>query len=326
MAQRRASNKKNTVKQSKKLTYALRHGAEKLKLNMSPDGFVAVSELLSLRQFRGLSLELIQSIAANCPKQRFGLKEEDGRWFVRANQGHTTKRVKSSELLTPITSAAEIPNGTCIHGTYRRYLRQIKATGLSRMKRNNIHFTPHLVSDPKQPHSGFRASCDTLIYLNVEAVLAAGIKLYISSNGVVLSPGNKDGFIPPQFFAKIVDRRTLESVASIVPAAAPPLPTAKAGSASVFLSQEQARFQKSDILALKLDHEQANAVAKYLTGFTKRLRGALTTLPESVKIKINKTYREVVRWDVVTNKPLSTERPLVADDVQRLLSRLATEV
>lgn len=292
---------------------------------MAPDGFVAVSELLRLQQFRGFSLELIQSIAANCPKQRFGLKQENGRWFVRANQGHTTKRVESSKLLTPIASAAEVPNGTCIHGTYRQYLRQIMATGLSRMKRNNIHFTPHLVSDPKQPHSGFRASCDTLIYLNVEAVLTAGIKLYVSSNGVVLSPGDKDGFIPPQFFEKIVDRRTLKSVASIVPAAAPPLPTAKTGSASDFFGQEQARFQKSGILAVKLDDEQANAVAKYLTDFTKRLRGALATLPESVKIKINKLFRQMVRWDVVTNNPLSTVRPLVAD-VQRLLSRLATEV
>ena len=230
---------------SKTLTYALRHGAEKLKLNMNPDGFVAVSELLKLKKFRGSSLEVFQSIVANCPKQRFGLKQEAGQWFIRANQGHSTKRVETDELLTPIKSSHEIPTGICIHGTYRSCLEEIEAKGLSRMKRNHIHFTPHLVTDPTRPHSGFRASCDTLIYLNVDAVLAADIKLYISSNGVVLSPGNKDGFIPPQFFAKIVDRETHASVSSrgltiakpLVPSVhAPPLPTPKADGASMCMN------------------------------------------------------------------------------------------
>ena len=221
------------VQQSKALSYALRHGAEKLKLNMTTDGFVAVSELLEKKAFRGSSLEDFQGIVANCPKQRFGIKQEAGRWFIRANQGHSIKRVENAELLIPIKSPREIPDGICIHGTYRSCLRQIEAQGLSRMKRNHIHFTPRLVTDPTRPHSGFRASCDTLIYLNVDAVLAAGIKLYISSNGVILSPGNKDGFIPPQFFSKIVDRRTHTSVSSVN---APPLPTPEADGASICMN------------------------------------------------------------------------------------------
>ena len=322
MATRRPRGK-NNVKQSKKLTWALRHGADKLNLKMSPDGFVAVSELLILPEFRGFTLGLIQSIASKCQKQRFGLKEEAGHWFVRANQGHTTKRVESSELLTRIKSAHEIPNGTCIHGTYRRYIPQIKASGLSRMKRNNIHFTPHVVADSSRPHSGFRASCDTLIYLNVDAVLAAGIELYISSNGVILSPGNKDGFIPSKFFSKIVDRHKI--VSTVVPAAAPPLPPAKVNAAFVFLKQEQARFQNSGILASKPNHEQANAITTYLTGFTKRMRGACSVLPQPVKIKINKIFFEIVHWDVVANKSVPTARLRVAGDVQRLLSRLEPE-
>lgn len=324
MAHRR--EKRRNVKQSKSLTWALRHGAEELKLNMGPDGFVAVSELLKLRRFRGFSLALIQDIVSNCPKQRFGLKQDGGHWFVRANQGHTTKRVSSSALLTPILSVHEIPNGTCIHGTYRRCLGQILATGLSRMKRNNIHFTPRLAADPTRPHSGFRASCDTLVYVDVAAVLAAGIKLFISSNGVILSPGNRDGYIPARFFAKIVDRRTNKILHSTATAAPPALPPPASGSSSSFLEEERAKFMKSGILSLKHAPQQAGAIRTYLTRLTTRLRSAFGSSPESVKIKINEIFHETVHWDVVANKPERTDRPIVGTDVISLMTRLVTQI
>lgn len=313
------------------MTFALRHGAEKLNLNMAPDGFVAVSELLALGEFRGLSLPLIQDIVSKCPKQRFALKQEGGRWFVRANQGHTSKLVTSSALLTPISSVHELPNGTCIHGTYRRFLPQIQANGLSRMKRNNIHFTPHLVSDPKRPHSGFRSSCDTLIYLDMEALLAAGFKLFMSSNGVILSPGNAQGFIPPRYFAKIVDRRTNRIVSCAAPAAAPAaaapaLPPATSRPAFIFFEQERARLQKSDMFASKHAHRQTAVILTYLTEFTKRLRGAFGSSPEPVKIKINKLFREIINWDVIANKPLPPDRPRVRADINRLLTGLETGI
>lgn len=324
MAHRR--EKRRNVKQSKSLTWALRHGAEELKLNMGPDGFVAVSELLKLRRFQGFSLALIQDIVSNCPKQRFALKQDGGHWFVRANQGHTTKRVSSSALLTPILSVHEIPNGTCIHGTYRRCLGQILATGLSRMKRNNIHFTPRLAADPTRPHSGFRASCDTLVYLDVAAVLAAGIELFISSNGVILSPGNRDGYIPARFFAKIVDRRTNKILHSTATAAPPALPPPASGSSSSFLEQERAKFMKSGILSLKHAPQQAGAIRTYLTRLTTRLRSAFGSSPESVKIKINEIFHETVYWDVVANKPERTDRAIVGTDVISLMTRLVTQI
>ena len=53
-------------------------------------GFVRVSEVLSLRRNKdGFKMEDVHRVVANCPKQRFALKEEEGQLLIRANQGHT---------------------------------------------------------------------------------------------------------------------------------------------------------------------------------------------------------------------------------------------
>lgn len=53
---------------------------------------------------------------------------------------------------------------------------------------------------------GMRASSTVLIYVDVDRALASGIKFYVSANGVVLSPGDKQGFIPHTLFDKVTGR------------------------------------------------------------------------------------------------------------------------
>jgi 2'-phosphotransferase len=48
-----------------------------------------------------------------------------------------------------------------------------------------------------------RTSSQVLIFVNLEKALAAGIKFYLSSNGVVLTPGNQLGFLETKFFARV---------------------------------------------------------------------------------------------------------------------------
>jgi len=48
-----------------------------------------------------------------------------------------------------------------------------------------------------------RNSSQILIFINLEKALAAGIKFYLSSNGVVLTPGNELGFLEPRFFERV---------------------------------------------------------------------------------------------------------------------------
>ena len=50
---------------------------------------------------------------------------------------------------------------------------------------------------------GMRQSSQVLIYVDLESALDAGLKFYISKNGVVLTPGNEHGFLAPEFFMKV---------------------------------------------------------------------------------------------------------------------------
>lgn len=60
--------------------------------------------------------------------------------------------------------------------------------------------------------TGMRNSSQILIFLNVQKALDAGIKFYLSANGVVLTEGNSNGFLSPEFFLRVenADRTPLE--------------------------------------------------------------------------------------------------------------------
>lgn len=61
-----------------------------------------------------------------------------------------------------------------------------------------------------QVPTGMRSSSQILIFINLKKALNAGIKFYLSSNGVILTPGNELGILEPQFFAR-VERTGTES-------------------------------------------------------------------------------------------------------------------
>lgn len=79
------------------------------------------------------------------------------------------------------------------------------------MGRTHIHFTTGLSSD-NTVISGMRRSCEVLIYLDLENALKDGFKFYVSANGVILSPGNTNGYIPSKYFKKIVNAKTKEII------------------------------------------------------------------------------------------------------------------
>lgn len=71
--------------------------------------------------------------------------------------------------------------------------------GLSKMDRQHIH----MAQGVHNVISGMRKSSDILIYIDVAAALDSDIKFYLSSNGVVLSAGDSEGYIRPQFFTRV---------------------------------------------------------------------------------------------------------------------------
>ena len=203
---------------SRYLSYLLRHGAVKEGLNIDNEGFVFVSELLVflVRNNSDIkdiamdatklhleadidTLEKLQKIAQEDAKQRFLLLQRDDTWVIRANQGHSISTV-TEEALILITDPDMYPE--VIHGTFRKNLESIKLTGLSRVKRNQIH-----LSSSMDASSGIRKTGNVFIYIDLPLAMREGIKFYISDNGVILTPGNDNGILEPKYFKQIVDTK-----------------------------------------------------------------------------------------------------------------------
>ena len=55
--------------------------------------------------------------------------------------------------------------------------------------------------------SGMRNSSTVLIYIDVPAALAAGLKFFVSENGVILTEGDDKGVLPYEFFKRVESRK-----------------------------------------------------------------------------------------------------------------------
>ncbi|XP_018420735.1 PREDICTED: tRNA 2'-phosphotransferase 1 isoform X2 [Nanorana parkeri] len=161
-------NQDPDVRLSKLLSYALRHGAVSIGLDMAPDGFVPVSSLLSLPQFRSFSLNDIERVVRSNDKQRFMLRssEPEGKLEIRANQGHS---LQVEVDLTPL--GTELP-AQAIHGTYLRHWPSILHRGLSCMSRTHIHLSIELPGEGDSVISGMRRDCEVAIFIDLPKAIA----------------------------------------------------------------------------------------------------------------------------------------------------------
>jgi len=84
---------------SKKMSDILRHRAKDFGLEMRPDGYVSIRELLKIdrgRFFAGFSERDVVRIVQNNTKVRFSISEDErAEMLVRANQGHTLEGLKT---------------------------------------------------------------------------------------------------------------------------------------------------------------------------------------------------------------------------------------
>ncbi|KAF8166550.1 KptA family-domain-containing protein, partial [Mycena galopus ATCC 62051] len=188
---------------SRELAYLLRHGAKSVGLPIRNDGYVEVDALLNHRTLRGLDFAKLETIVRDDQKRRYTLMKElrpggSQCWLIRANQGHSMP-VGNNGGLTRIQSASQIP--MAVHGTSMKAWETISKQGLSRMSRNHIHLAQG-TAGKTQTLLGMRASSEVLIFIDVERALEAGVEFYLSSNGVVLTPGNEAGFLEPRFFSQ----------------------------------------------------------------------------------------------------------------------------
>jgi 2'-phosphotransferase len=196
---------KKKKKISKTLSYILRHGALKYRLEVNEYGYIKITDILKLPQFLGVSLDNIFEIVYDDSKGRYTIKQSQDEFYIKANQGHTIN-IPNLEL-TQITDATKYP--TVIHGTsYRNWLLIKNSFGIHRMKRNHIHLA---IGEPGEARSGIRHDSSIIIYIDIKKAIESGISFFISPNNVILTKG-LNGFLPKSTFVKVYDRKKKELI------------------------------------------------------------------------------------------------------------------
>src|SRR6266581_6052279 len=124
---------KETVRASKFLSLILRHEPERVGLNLGDAGWVGVDELLQAVNSHGVSLTLdeLKHIVATSDKKRFAFSEDGLR--IRASQGHSVE--------VDLQYEPQAPPELLYHGTAIRFLDSIRAKGLERMQRHDVHLS-----------------------------------------------------------------------------------------------------------------------------------------------------------------------------------------
>lgn len=193
---------------SGKLSFTLRFGATMQGLEMRTDAFVKLEDLLALREYKSYSKEDIESVVMNCPKQRYFLYDEEGTLLVRAQQGHDERKLNiklDHSKFTVLLTKRNCPQ-MAVHGTFHKNLASIMKDGLKRGSRDHIHISIGLPEKIEANVSGCRAETDTFLHIDIRKAMDAGIVFVLSGNKVLLTPGNENGVLLPEFIRGATDQ------------------------------------------------------------------------------------------------------------------------
>lgn len=197
---------------SKTLSKLLRHRAGSTGLPIDENGYVSVNHLLAHNDLKckHATLDDLKRVVETNDKRRFAFSEDGN--SICALQGHSISLVNTTpgmQLLDP-NSDSDWPK-YLIHGTYENKLDLINsAGGLSRMKRNHVHFTSIIPpqfeksTSSNVPISGVRSSCNVLIFLDIPKIRRSSMKFYKSANNVYLTPGDENGIVSCDYFLKTI--------------------------------------------------------------------------------------------------------------------------
>lgn len=214
----KADGMPRAVRISKALTQVLRHKAPDLGVEIRPDGYCRLRDVLAVNWLLDLECtELdVDQVVKQSDKKRFDMTMEDGQQMIRAVQGHSIKVVQDEQLLRRLVlEDSDLPE-KCVHGTYRRHYEKIRAGGLLAGGKNgqgfrkHIHFAPFDPFDPRVV-SGMRFDCEVAIWIDMPRAMRDGLPFYMSANQVILSPGIR-GHVDRRYFLRAEDLRTREEL------------------------------------------------------------------------------------------------------------------
>ena len=172
-----------SVRISKFLSLVLRHDPSRIGITLDDAGWVDVDALLAACATHGVAISRaeLDDVVATSDKRRYALSEDGTR--IRANQGHS---VPVSLGLPPTA-----PPETLYHGTVDAALAGIKADGIKKGARHDVHLSADLGTATKV---GGRRGKAVILTVRAGAMADAGHVFYRSENGVWLTD-----HVPPQF-------------------------------------------------------------------------------------------------------------------------------
>lgn len=167
---------KNLNHTSKFFSLILRHRPETIGLNLDPNGWAEVSELIEKLGQHGhpLDFQELKMIVETSDKQRFAFSEDFKK--IRANQGHS---VKVELGLPPVA-----PPQFLFHGTATKNIASIKSSGLHRGKRHHVHLSP---DENTATQVGGRHGKAIVLKIHAGEMQRAGFIFFKSENGVWLT-------------------------------------------------------------------------------------------------------------------------------------------
>lgn len=177
---------KDRVKRvSKFMSFVLRHEPGAIGIELDPNGWVAVDDLLAgmEREGRGIDADLLDRVVYENDKQRFEFS--DDRTRIRARQGHSVEVDLAYEPTTP-------PD-VLYHGTATRKLDLLLGEGLKKMARHHVHLSTNRET---MLAVGKRYGRPVILAVDARQMHADGYVFFVTGNEVWLTEE-----VPPKYLS-----------------------------------------------------------------------------------------------------------------------------
>lgn len=167
---------KSEINISKFLSLVLRHKPETIGIQLDPNGWVEVNELIEKANNYGIKFdrEALNHIVATNSKKRFAFNDTFDK--IRASQGHSIE--------IELGYISQKPPEFLFHGTAEKYVQSILDTGLEKRNRQHVHLSIDLETANKV---GQRHGKPFIFKVLAEQMYNDNFQFYISDNGVWLT-------------------------------------------------------------------------------------------------------------------------------------------
>lgn len=166
---------------SKFLSYVLRHKPDSIGIELDPEGWASIDELIKKADIP-LTKDLLYEVVATSDKKRFAISA-DGR-TIRANQGHSAA--------VDLGLQPKQPPEFLYHGTATRFLNSINEQGLLPQNRQHVHLSTDAETAIK---IGQRHGKPIVLTILTLRMFQQGHQFFQAENGVWLTKNIEPKFI-----------------------------------------------------------------------------------------------------------------------------------